>query len=154
MCVLRRLRFVQLLDWQPDHERGADVPRAADLERSTQLADPLFDPAKAQPDSLSLGRDPSAIVAHRHIEPVIASRDGHADRSGRGVPDTIRQRFLDDAVDAGAVLVRKWGEIPGDVQLHGNAVAAIEVADVPFECGLKAEVIEHAGAEPEGEIAD
>ena len=58
-----------------------------------------------------------------------------------------------DAVDARAVLLGQEIEVAVDGELHRHAEAAAEVAHVPLERGLQAEVVEHARPQAEREIA-
>src|SRR3954469_11958 len=68
--------------------------------------------------------------------------------------DTVGQRFLDGPVDAGAVWIRQGVEITGHADVDIDPVTPREIANVPLERRLQAEIVEHAGAQPEREMAD
>ncbi len=97
---------------------------------------------------------PDAVVDDQHAQLTVPGADVDADGPRLRVPHAVGHRLLDDAVDAGAVLVRQRVEVAVDLELDVDRVAAREVADVPFERGLQAEVVEHAGPQAEREVAD
>ena len=68
--------------------------------------------------------------------------------------DAVRERLLDRAVDAGAMAIGEGVEVAVHQELDVEAAAARDVPDVPFQRGAQAEIVEHAGAKPEREIAN
>ena len=90
---------------QPDGERRALAGRAAQLDGPAQLADALLDAAQPEPRPAGVGIEADAIVAHRHLERVVACADADADVTRARVTHAVGQRFLNDAIDARAVLI-------------------------------------------------
>ena len=68
--------------------------------------------------------------------------------------DAVGQRFLDDAIDAGAMLVAQRFERARHRQFDRYVGPAREVTRQPFERGLEAEVVEHARPQAERQVAD
>ena len=119
-----------------------------------QLADALLDAAQAEAARPLRRIEPDTVVGDRHSEAVGLTADGHRDVRRARVADAVGERFLHGAVDAGAVLFRQEIEVAVDGELDRHAKAPAEVAHVPFERGLEAEVVEHARPQAEREIAD
>jgi len=94
------------------------------------------------------------IVDDQHTQLTIARADVDPNRLGLRVPDAVRHRLLNDAIDAGAMLVGQRCEVAVHPKLRADRIAAREVADVPFQRGLQPEVVEHARTEAEREIAN
>jgi len=81
-------------------------------------------------------------------------REGDADEFGLGVFFAVIESFLGDTEDTGFGGV---GEVFADVgsgEFGADAGAAGEGFELPLEGGAEAEVVEEAGAEEEGDVAD
>ena len=68
--------------------------------------------------------------------------------------DAVGQRFLHRAIDARPMTLGQALEVALHVQLDVDAVAMLDVADVPFERRLQPEVVEHAGPQAEREVTN
>src|SRR6476620_7433206 len=79
--------------------------------------------------------------------------DAHRDRPRLCVPDAIRERFLNGPIDARSMAIGYRLEVPFDDQLDVHSRPLHEIADVPLEGRLEAEVVEHAWTKTEREIA-
>src|SRR5262249_38540706 len=89
-------------------------------------------------------RNPEFIIAADHI---------HGDRLCVGVPDAIRQRLLNGAVDARPMAIRKPIELSFHRQFDVDTVTTRKVADVPFQRSLDTAVVQHTRSKAEREIA-
>ena len=119
-----------------------------------QFLDTLLDAAQAEARARAPRIEPDAIVAHGYVDVIRVAADADRNRPRVRVPHAVGQRFLDRAIDAGQELIGQRVEVAEDVEPDVDAVALREVTHVPFEGGLQAEIVEHAGAKAEREIAD
>ena len=119
-----------------------------------QVAHALFNAAQAEAPYPLRRVEPDAVVGDGDGEAVGEAADRHRDARRARVAHAVGERLLDRAVDAGAMLLGQEIEVAVDGELDRHAEAPAEVAHVPLERGLEAEVIEHARPEAECEVAD
>ena len=96
----------------------------------------------------------NAIVFDGEDEVLILLLNHNANTPGMGVLDAIVERFLDNAIDAGAMV---FGEIIGKFvvdDIDDEASTFGNFATLPLEGSDEAEVVEHGGAEEESHVAD
>ncbi len=98
--------------------------------------------------------EPATIVADAHPQVIAVGGDPYLNMFGASVADAIRRCLLDDAVHARAMFVRQSIEVAFGLEIYVDRVAAHTIAGMPFERRLQAEVIEHAGAQSERQVAD
>ena len=81
-----------------------------------ELADAFLDAAQPEPGLVPRDIEPDAVVHDRDVEASASAGHRDADAGGGRVPDAVGQRFLDDAVDAGAMLVGQLVEVAVDAR--------------------------------------
>ena len=98
------------------------------------------------------GVEAAAVVLNGELERIalLLGADAYARRAR--VAGAIMQRFLDDAIDAGFVIVGQIvGDIGGDADFHSAALG--NFASLPLEGGDEAEIVEHGRTEQQRHIA-
>jgi hypothetical protein len=68
------------------------------------------------------------------------------------MPYRIGQRFLNHPIETRAVLVWQSIEVALDPEIDRDRVPPSKVPNEPFERGLQAEVIQHAGTQAQREV--
>ncbi len=119
-----------------------------------KFLDALFNATKTEAVAAPRRIQADAIVGNRHVQPIVLAGDAHLDGPCRGVPDAIGERLLNRPIHACSISVRQGIEIAVHGELDVHAVAAGEVAHVPFKRRLQAEVVQHARPETKCEIPD
>ena len=113
----------------------------------------LFYASQAKTAAAPRRIEPDAVVADGDRQPIVIPGHAHADRARVRVSHAIGQRLLDRAKHAGPIAIGQGLQVAARVEIHVDAVPVTHVANEPFEGGLEAEIVEHARAKPEGEIA-
>ena len=126
-------------------------------EGTAEFLDAFFDAedsGAATGESAMVEGEAYAVVVDVEAEFLVFMGEIDADEFGLGVFFAVIEGFLGDAEDAGFGGV---GEIFADVgtdEFGTDAGAAGKVFELPLEGGAETEVVEEAGAEEEGDVAD
>ena len=140
-----------------DAEVGSFAGAGFEGEGAAEFLDAFFDAedsGAAAGESAMVEGETDAVVVDLEAEFLIFMGEVDADEFGLGVFFAVIEGFLGDAEDAGFGGV---GEIFADVgtdEFGTDAGAAGKIFELPLEGGAETEVVEEAGAEEEGDVAD
>src|SRR5688500_11486016 len=136
---------------QVDPHGGTHSRMALHIHRAMELPYALLEAAEAEAAAWRPRVEADAVVDDRDLEPIGVSGNPELDVCRSRMPGAVRERLLDDTIDAGTVLVRQSLEIALDREVDAQPRPACEVADVPFQGCLQAEIIQHARPQSQSE---
>ena len=138
-------------------EAGAEAGLRDELEGAAGEVDALGDAGEAEGIAFregGLGVAAAAAVGDFGMEAGRVGDDGDNGGGRAGVAGDVGEGFLDEAEDHGLQVGREARGGQAQLKLERDAGLGGKAAGVPFEGGPEAEVVEDAGAELQGELAD